>query len=116
MACIPFGDTVKQFRKEKRILLRYFCEELKIPAQYWSKVELNINPPPCDLLLLLKVAKVLQLTSDERSKLFKSSQQWVSKPDKDIASRLPAFYHGNIDDVNLDRLIADIKSLTTQDA
>lgn len=66
---IKFGEFVSNKRKAQKITLRKMAELLDISPTYLSDIEKSRRNPP-DIDMLKKVSRILNLTEEEKYKMF----------------------------------------------
>ncbi len=87
-----FGNFIRQKRTEKQISLRYFSKLCGISAVYESNIENGArNAPSHDILI--KMARVLVLSDDEKELMFELAAQTKALPA--LASDLVSYIDEN---------------------
>lgn len=71
---ITFGGFLAQKREERDITLRELARQLEVPASFLSDVE-NNRKPPLTADRLERVASIMLLSADEKSKMYGFSGQ-----------------------------------------
>ena len=61
---MAFGAYIRKKREEKGIAMNDFSRQLNISADYWSRIEREMEKPPKDELIS-KAAEVLGLNPDD---------------------------------------------------
>lgn len=86
MANIRFGEFIANKRKAKKITLRKMAELLDISPAYLSDIEKSRRNPP-DINMLKKISDILNLTEEDRYKMFDLS----GKDRNEISPDLPEY-------------------------
>ena len=81
-----FGEFISKKRKKLGISLREVANFLGITAAYLSDIEKSRRNPP-DKDVLEKIATILELTAEEKNKMF----DYAGKDRKQIAPDLPDY-------------------------
>ena len=120
-----FNDTVKSLRLEKRLTLRDFCEQAKLDASNWSKVERAVNPPPGDVETLERPADFFGLSGARKLAFMDEAALQRREIPADVADNailqraLPAFFRAarghELSEAELRNLASDIQKLHMPD-
>lgn len=120
-----FSKTVKSLRIGRRLTLRDFCEQTGLDPSNWSKVERGVNPPPCDIQLLERLADFFNLTGVKKSEFMDEAALQRGEIPSDVAQNvllqkaLPAFFRAarghELTEKELKSLAADVRKLNTPD-
>lgn len=81
-----FGDLISEKRKKLGLKLREMAKDLGIVAPYLSDIEKGRRNPP-NIEMLEKMAKILELTDDERDMMF----DLAGKDRNEISPDLPDY-------------------------
>lgn len=67
---MKFGVFIKKKRLERKMGLRVFAGKIKEDPGNWCRVEKGIFSPPSDIKILNKVCEVLNVSGNEKDKMF----------------------------------------------
>lgn len=90
-----FAEFLKQKRQEKGYTLRGFAEMINVAPSYLSDIEKDKRNAPSDEIIA-KIAKVLDLDSNDTSKLYD-----LASLDKDTLAGDIASYVSNVDAIKV---------------
>ncbi|HBN04357.1 XRE family transcriptional regulator [Acidilutibacter cellobiosedens] len=83
---IRFGEYITEKRKTARITLRKMAEMIGISPAYLSDIEKSRRNPP-DVGILGKISSILNLTEEERDKMF----DLAGKDRNEVSPDLPEY-------------------------
>lgn len=80
---VTFGEFIRQKRVEKAITLRKMANIMEYSPTYWSDIENGRRNPP-GIAKLELICKQLDLTTEERNRLFDLAGDFVQVPPPDL--------------------------------